>query len=115
MFIVLKSFTTGTITSSKGKVIEIKDKNISDMLIKSGVIAVYSKKEQTLAEKDKAINALISEKEEMQTVINNLTAENDELRTKLGELTPDLDSDSEKNNDNDLDNNKDNPDDGDNE
>ena len=115
MFIVLKSFTTGTITSSKGKVIEIKDKKVSDMLIRSGVIAVYSKKEQTLAEKDKAINALISEKEEMQTVIDNLTAENAELKTKLGESTPNLDPDSENNNDNDLDNDKDNPDDGDNE
>lgn len=110
MFIVLKSFTTGTITSSKGKVIEIKDKKISDMLIKSGVIAVCSKKEQTLAEKDKVIETLNSEKVEMQTVINNLTAENDELKTKLGELTPNLDTNSEDNNDNDLDNNGDNPD-----
>lgn len=115
MFTVLKSFTTGTITSSKGKVIEIKDKKISDMLIKSGVIAVYTKKEQTLAEKDKAINVLMSEKAEMQIVIENLTAENTELKSKLGELIPNLDPDSENNNDNDLDNNKDNPDDGDNE
>ena len=38
MFKVLKAFTTGDLTSSKGKVIEIKDKKVSEMLIKAGII-----------------------------------------------------------------------------
>ena len=41
MFKVLKAFTTGALTSSKGKIIEIKDEKISEMLLKEGIIVKY--------------------------------------------------------------------------
>lgn len=97
MFLVLKSFTNGVLTASKGKVIEIKDKKVSDNLLKAGVVASYSKKEMTNAEKDKEIvnlNKIISD---MQVII-------DDLKAKLEEQTSDFASNLSENNDN-LDNN----------
>ena len=101
MFIVLKSFTNGTITAPKGKIINIKDKKVADMLLKTGVIASYSKKEQTNAEKDKEIVTLNAKVVEMQSIIDTLTAENTDLKAKLEEKTSDLASDLS---DNDADN-----------
>lgn len=97
MFIVLKSFTNGTITASKNKVIEIKDKKVSDTLLKAGVIAPYSKKEQTNAEKDKEIVNLNKTIADMQIIIDTLTAEKAELEAKLEEKTSDLASTSSEN------------------
>lgn len=97
MFIVLKSFTNGTITASKNKVIEIKDKKVSDTLLKAGVIAPYSKKEQTNAEKDKEIVNLNKTIADMQIIIDTLTAEKEELEAKLEEKNSDLASTSSEN------------------
>lgn len=97
MFIVLKSFTNGTITASKNKVIEIKDKKVSDTLLKAGVIAPFSKKEQTNAEKDKEIVNLNKTIADMQIIIDTLTAEKAELEAKLEEKTSDLASTSSEN------------------
>ena len=55
MFTVLKGFTSETVSASKGKVIEIKDKSVADALLKAGVIAPYSKKEMSNKEKDTEI------------------------------------------------------------
>ena len=104
MFIVLKSFTNGTITASKNKVIEIKDKKVSENLLKAGVIAPYSKKEQTNAEKDKEIVNLNKTIADMQTIIDTLTAEKAELEAKLEEKTSDLASTSSENDGDDTDN-----------
>lgn len=90
MFIVLKSFTNGTITASRNKVIEIKDKKISDTLLRAGVIAPYSKKEQTSAEKDKEIVNLNKTIVDMQIIIDTLTAEKEELEAKLEEKNSNL-------------------------
>lgn len=108
MFIVLKSFTNGTITTSKNKVIEIKDKKVSDTLLKAGVIAPYSKKEQTNAEKDKEIVNLNKTIADMQIIIDTLTAEKAELEAKLEEKTSDLASTSSENDGADANNDADN-------
>lgn len=97
MFIVLKSFTNGKITSSKNKVIDIKDKKTSDMLLKAGVVAPYSKKEQTNTEKDVEIANLNKTISDMQTIIDTLTAEKAELEAKLEEKNSDLASTSSEN------------------
>lgn len=94
MFIVLKSFTNGIITASKNKVIKVKDKKISDTLLKAGVIAPYSKEEQTSAEKDKKIVNLNKTIADMQAIIDTLTVENTDLKAKLEEKTSDLAPDS---------------------
>lgn len=61
MFKVLKAFTTGELTSSKGKVIEIKDKKVSDMLLKAGIIAKYDKSDASSNDLQKQITQLESE------------------------------------------------------
>lgn len=104
MFLVLKSFTNGVLTASKGKVIEIKDKKVSDILLKAGVVASYSKKEMTNAEKDKEIVNLNKTISDMQVIIDALTEENNDLKAKLEEQTSDFASNLSENNDN-LDNN----------
>lgn len=103
MFIVLKSFTNGTITASRNKVIEIKDKKISDTLLRAGVIAPYSKKEQTSAEKDKEIVNLNKTIVDMQIIIDTLTAEKEELEAKLEEKNSNLVLTSSENDGDDVD------------
>lgn len=67
MFKVLKAFTTGELTSSKGKVIEIKDKKVSDMLLKAGIIAKYDKSDASSNDLQKQITQLESEKEKLES------------------------------------------------
>lgn len=67
MFKVLKAFTTGELTSSKGKVIEIKDKKVSDMLLKAGIIAKYDKSDASSDDLQKQITQLESEKEKLES------------------------------------------------
>ncbi len=67
MFKVLKAFTTGELTSSKGKVIEIKDKKVSDMLLKAGIIVKYDKSDASSDDLQKQITQLESEKEKLES------------------------------------------------
>ena len=72
MFTVLKGFTSETVSASKGKVIEIKDKSVADALLKAGVIAPYSKKEMSNKEKDTEIQNLNNQLSEKDTEIQTL-------------------------------------------
>lgn len=55
MYTVLKSFATKNITGTKGKTINISDKQLADDLKSIGYIADISKKDLTTTEKDKEI------------------------------------------------------------
>lgn len=67
MFKVLKAFTTGGLTSSKGKIIDIKDKKVSDMLLKAGIIEKYDKSDASSDDLQRQITQLESEKEKLES------------------------------------------------
>lgn len=67
MFKVLKAFTTGGLTSSKGKIIDIKDKKVSDMLLKAGIIEKYDKSDTSSDDLQRQITQLESEKEKLES------------------------------------------------
>lgn len=48
MYIVLKSFAGKEYSGTKGKLIEIKDKDFAKSLIKAGFIAEYSKQDKKM-------------------------------------------------------------------
>lgn len=77
MYIVLKSFAGKEYSGTKGKLIEIKDKDFAKSLIKAGFIAEYSKQEN--ADKDKEIV-------ELKSTISKLTDENTKLEEEKAEL-----------------------------
>jgi len=92
MYTVLKSFATDTISASKGKVIEIKDKKIAKAFLEAGLIAQISEKEMSnkemetklkeqekqLADKDLEIQTLNEKIEELEQEISKLQSnEND--------------------------------------
>lgn len=79
MFIVLKSFASKEYSGTKGKSIEIKDKDFAKSLIKSGFIAEYSKQDIKNADKDKEIV-------ELKSTISKLTDENTKLEEEKAEL-----------------------------
>ena len=74
MYIVLKSFAGKEYSGTKGKLIEIKDKDFAKSLIKAGFIAEYSKQDKKNADKDKEIV-------ELKSTISKLTDENTKLKT----------------------------------
>lgn len=79
MFIVLKSFASKEYSGTKGKSIEIKDKDFANSLIKSGFIAEYSKQDIKNSDKDKEIV-------ELKSTISKLTDENIKLEEEKAEL-----------------------------
>lgn len=104
MFTVLKGFTSETVSASKGKVIEIKDKSVADALLKAGVIAPYSKKEMSNKEKDTEIQNLkdqLSEKDTEIQTLNDIISEMEQNKVVPSENPDDTQL---KNNEN-LDNN----------
>ena len=96
MFTVLKGFTSETVSASKGKVIEIKDKSVADALLKAGVIAPYSKKEMSNKEKDTEIQNLNNQLSEKDTEIQNLKDQLSEKDTEIQTLN-DIISEMEQN------------------
>ena len=76
MYIVLKSFAGKEYSGTKGKLIEIKDKDFAKSLIKAGFIAEYSKQDKKNADKDKEIV-------ELKSTISKLTDENTKLEAEL--------------------------------
>ena len=62
MYLVEKGFANGTISASKGKVIEIKDKALASSLLEAGYIVPFSKKDMSNKEKDEEIKRLNGEK-----------------------------------------------------
>ena len=79
MYIVLKSFAGKEYSGTKGKLIEIKDKDFAKSLIKAGFIAEYSKQDKKNADKDKEIV-------ELKSTISKLTDENTKLEEEKAEL-----------------------------
>ena len=79
MYIVLKSFAGKEYSGTKGKLIEIKDKDFAKSLIKAGFIAEYSKQDKKNADKDKEIV-------ELKSTISKLTDKNIELEEEKAEL-----------------------------
>lgn len=79
MYIVLKSFAGKEYSGTKGKPIEIKDKDFAKSLIKAGFIAEYSKQDKKNADKDKEIV-------ELKSTISKLTDENIKLEEEKAEL-----------------------------
>ena len=79
MYIVLKSFAGKEYSGTKGKPIEIKDKDFAKSLIKAGFIAEYSKQDKKNADKDKEII-------ELKSTISKLTDENTKLEEEKAEL-----------------------------
>lgn len=79
MYIVLKSFASKEYSGTKGKPIEIKDKDFAKSLIKAGFIAEYSKQDKKNADKDKEIV-------ELKSTISKLTDENTKLEEEKVEL-----------------------------
>ncbi len=108
MFTVLKGFTSETVSASKGKVIEIKDKSVADALLKAGVIAPYSKKEMSNKEKDTEIQNLkdqLSEKDTEIQTLNDIISEMEQNKVVPSE-NPD---DTQLNDNENLDNNSSTP------
>lgn len=104
MFTVLKGFTSETVSASKGKVIEIKDKSVADALLKAGVIAPYSKKEMSNKEKDTEIQNLNNQLSEKDTEIQTLNDIISEM--EQNKIVPSENPDDTQLNDNEnLDNN----------
>ena len=79
MYIVLKSFAGKEYSGTKGKPIEIKDKDFAKSLIKAGFIAEYSKQDKKNADKDKEIV-------ELKSTISKLTDENTKLEEEKASL-----------------------------
>ena len=98
MFIVLKSFASKDYSGTKGKTIEIKDKELSKSLIKSGFIAEYSKQDKKNADKDKEIVELKSTISELTDKNAKLEEEKASLLLKIQELenTSDIANENDK-------------------
>ena len=87
MYTVLKSFATKDITGTKGKTINILNKQLADELKSIGYIADISKKDLTTAEKDKEIERLNGEILNLNNTISTLESEKEELLKKIDELS----------------------------
>lgn len=113
MYLVEKGFANGAISASKGKVVEIKDKELASSLLEAGYIVPFSKKDMSNKEKDEEIKRLNSELEKkdaeiqsLNNTISTLETEKETLSTELEELkkltgeNPDnkLNSDEQKEN-----------------
>ena len=79
MYIVLKGFAGKEYSGTKGKPIEIKDKDFAKSLIKAGFIAEYSKQDKKNADRDKEIV-------ELKSTISKLTDENTKLEEEKAGL-----------------------------
>ena len=91
MFQVLTSFTTGSLTGRKDQIIEINDKKIADMLLKS-VIKKYAVDGASLKQLQKQVSELESEKSQLEQEIYKLkeikvVIPDDNTKLNLGDKT----------------------------
>lgn len=86
MYLVNKGFANSKISTSKGKVIDIKDKSLATALENAGFITFYSEKAMSNKEMEKTINDLtkqLNDKDsEIQTLSDRIVELEEELKLK---------------------------------
>lgn len=107
MYLVLKGFANNTISASKGKTIEIKDKKLASSLLEAGYITTYSEKEISNKEAKETISKLQSQLAEKDVEIQSLKDKITELEAELNNVSDEVTDDKEKEKNSNLDENKD--------
>ena len=95
MYLVLKGFANNTISASKGKTIEIKDKKLASSLLEAGYIATYSEKEISNKEAKETITKLQSQLVEKDVEIQSLKDKITELEAELNNASDEVTDDNE--------------------
>lgn len=83
---VLKGFVNYEINATKGKIIEIKNKELASSLLEAGYISVVTKKEVSFKEKEEEIKKLSTELAQKEVENQKLQIQIAELEEKLRNL-----------------------------
>ena len=103
MYRALINFASKDFTGMKGKIVEIKDKELASSLLENGYIEEASSNDKEVLEKEIT---------ELKSVISNLNEENEKLIKELEEIKFSLEDSSQNENPDDENPDDENPDDG---